>query len=237
MSTCIITGVGSGIGKSTAVELAKRGTYTKFALIGRNESAIRETMDEMSVYMPGDAIDFYNVDLACPEKLPEIVQDIYEKSGDISALLNIAGYTDPQPLLSTSLESFELTYKVNVYSVFMLIRECVKYMKNTGGKILNVASTAGMTPRAGWLSYSSSKAAIISMSETLTAELSEYGIYVYCVSPGRCATKLRTRLAPDEDPNTIMQPIEVAEVICNLVDDNEKCLDGQNIVIRKQLGR
>ncbi len=108
-------------------------------------------------------------------------------------------------------------------------------MKESGGKILNIASTAGMTPRPGWLSYSSSKAAVISMSQTLTEELSEYGILVYCVSPGRCATKLRKRLAPNEDPSTIMQPNEVAEVICDLISDKENCLDGQNIIVRKQL--
>ena len=68
-----------------------------------------------------------------------------------------------------------MTYKVNVFSPFLLIRESVKYMKKSGGKILNVASTEGMTPRPGWLSYSSSKASIISMSQTLTDELSEYG--------------------------------------------------------------
>jgi len=124
---------------------------------------------------------------------------------------------------------------VNVFAPFMFMRECVKYMKDKGGKILNVASTAGMTPRPGWLSYASSKAAVISMSQTLTAELAEYGISVYCVSPGRCATKLRKRLAPDEDPTTIMQPEDVAEVICNLISPNEKCLDGQNIVIRKAI--
>ena len=129
----------------------------------------------------------------------------------------------------------EMTYKINVFSPFILMRESVRYMKKNGGKILNVASTAGMTPRPGWLSYSSSKASVISMSQTLTDELSEYGIKVYCVSPGRCATKLRKRLAPNEDPRTIMQPIEVAEVICDLISDEECCLDGQNIIIRKQI--
>lgn len=74
-----------------------------------------------------------------------------------------------------------------------------------------------------------------SMSETLTAELAEYGIKEYCISPVRCATKLRRRLAPDENPDTIMQPEEVANVICKLVEPEEKCLDGQNIVIRKQI--
>lgn len=233
MATCIITGIGSGIGKATAVMMAQRGYYSHYALIGRNETDIRQTQEEMQRYLPEGSTRIYLIDLSQPEKIPEVVEQVNADFGHIEALLNIAGYTDPKSLLTTTLDSFDLTYRVNVYAPFMFIRECVKYMKHTGGKILNVASTAGMTPRPGWLSYASSKAAVISMSETLTAELSEYGIMVYCVSPGRCATKLRRRLAPDEDPSTIMQPNEVAEVICNLVNPAEQCLDGQNIVIRK----
>ena len=116
------------------------------------------------------------------------------------------------------------------------MREVIKYMKNNekGGKILNVGSTAGITPRPGWISYASSKAAIISASSTLTAELEEYKIKVYCVSPGRCATALRRKLAPDEDPSTIMQPEEVSKIICSLISTDENCLDGQNIVIRRK---
>lgn len=235
MSTCVITGIGSGIGRATAIALAKKNFYDKFALIGRNIEAINDTIEEMKRTITAERIHFYKAELAQPEVIPNIVTQIEKECGDIICLLNIAGYTDPEPLLATTLESFELTYRVNVYTPFMFMRECAKYMREHGGKILNIASTAGMTPRPGWLSYASSKAAVISMSETLTAELAEYGIMVYCVSPGRCATKLRTRLAPDEDPTSIMQPEEVAEVICNLVDPNEHCLDGQNIVIRKQM--
>ena len=231
MGICIITGIGAGIGKATAIKLAQRGFYDGYALVGRNDADIQATMQEMTRYTSN--IRIFKADLSFPETLPAVVKDINDTMGDIDCLLNIAGYTDPKSLLTTTLESFDLTYRINVYSPFILMRECVKYMRNRGGKILNVASTAGMTPRPGWLSYASSKAALISMSETLTAELSEYGIMVYCVSPGRCATKLRRRLAPDEDPTTIMQPQEVAEVICNLIDPNECCLDGQNIVIRK----
>lgn len=231
MGICIITGIGAGIGKATAIKLAQRGFYDGYALVGRNDADIQATLQEMTRYTSN--IRIFKADLSFPETLPAVVKDINDTMGDIDCLLNIAGYTDPKSLLTTTLESFDLTYRINVYSPFVLMRECVKYMRNRGGKILNVASTAGMTPRPGWLSYASSKAALISMSETLTAELSEYGIMVYCVSPGRCATKLRRRLAPDEDPTTIMQPQEVAEVICNLIDPNECCLDGQNIVIRK----
>lgn len=235
MSVCIITGPGSGIGRATAIQLARRGYYDSFALLGRNAEEIQRTMLEMRKY--NGSVRFFQIDFSSPEAIPTLIQDIHESMGEIVALYNIAGYTDPQPLLTTSLESFDQTFRVNVYSPFLLMRECVKYMKSRGGKILNVASTAGMTPRPGWLSYASSKAALISMSQTLTEELSEYGIMVYCVSPGRCATKLRRRLAPDEDPSTIMQPHEVAEVICNLMDPKERCLDGQNIVIRKKLNK
>ena len=238
MSTCIITGSGSGIGKATTIQLAKKGYYSRYALVGRNDDELMATAKVMSEYMPKDNIRIYHLDLAECENIPAVVTQIHRDSdGQIGCLLNIAGYTDPKPLLATSLESFDLTYRINVYAPFVFIRECVKYMKLTGGKILNVASTAGMTPRPGWLSYASSKAALISMSETLTEELSEYGISVYCVSPGRCATKLRKRLAPDEDPSTIMQPEEVADVICDLINPAECCLDGQNIIIRKRIGK
>ena len=233
MKTCVVTGTGSGIGQEVAVLLSHAKEYNNIAMLGRNIEAMRATeklMDKM-----GMDISIWNIDFQYPEEIPSIIEAVYEKYGSIDCLLNIAGHTDPQSLLQTTLDHIEMTYKINVFSPFILMRESVRYMKKNGGKILNVASTAGMTPRPGWLSYSSSKASVISMSQTLTDELSEYGIKVYCVSPGRCATKLRKRLAPNEDPRTIMQPIEVAEVICDLISDEECCLDGQNIIIRKQI--
>ena len=233
MKTCVVTGTGSGIGRQVAIQLSENKQFKNIAMLGRNKKALEETKSLMN--LDGISVSIWDIDLACPEKITKIINDIFTETKSIDALLNIAGYTDPQPLLSTSLESMIMTYNVNVFTPLVLIRECVRYMKKNGGKVLNVASTAGMTPRPGWLSYSSSKAAIISMSSTLSEELAEYGIKVYCVSPGRCATALRRKLAPKEDPTTIMQPNEVAKIICNLIDDNEFCLDGQNIVIRKQI--
>ncbi|MDE6272755.1 MAG: SDR family oxidoreductase [Muribaculaceae bacterium] len=235
MFTCVITGAGSGIGRAVTEALAQKSKFHNFVLLGRNLKALQEVAAVIRIW--GRDVMIIDIDLTYPEKIPAAIESVYEKYGSIDCLLNIAGYTDPQHLLQTSLESMETTYRINVFAPFMLIKECTRYMKRTGGKILNVASTAGMTPRPGWLSYSSSKAAVISMSQTLTEELAEYGIKIYCVSPGRCATKLRKRLAPNENPDTIMQPNEVANVIVNLIDDKEECLDGQNIVIRKQLNR
>lgn len=231
MKTCIITGAGSGIGREASIQISRMGRYDHIALLGRNSAALEETRSLMAADVD---ISIWNADLMDFDCLPEIVRGIYRQTKSIDCLLNIAGYTDPQPLLTTTIENMQQTYGVNVFAPLVLIRECVRYMKKNGGVILNVASTAGMSSRPGWLSYSSSKAAMISMSRTLTDELAEYGIRVFCVSPGRCATNLRKKLAPDEDPSTIMQPDEVAQVICSLLGENGSCLDGQNIVIRKQ---
>jgi 3-oxoacyl-[acyl-carrier protein] reductase len=234
MRTCIITGAGSGIGRATAIDLSNSNTFDTLVIIGRNKARLDETYEKMNKMKDIKKIVF---DLSDLDTIPDLVADIFRYNDRIDCLLNIAGYADPQPLLNITLDNIRETYNVNVFAPLMLIRECVKYMKNNpeGAKILNVASTAGITPRPGWLSYSSSKSAVISMSQTLSEELAEYRIKVYCVSPGRCATALRRRLAPDEDQSTIMQPEEVSEIICRLVSEEGRCLDGQNIIIRRKM--
>lgn len=233
MRTCIITGASSGIGQATAIKISNIGEFTNIVLIARRHQELDKTKKLMNQNANIVIIDF---DLSDLDGIPKIVEQIYNQCGSIDCLLNIAGYTEPQSLLTTTIENIKKTYQINVFSVFLLIRECVKYMKASkqGCKILNVASTAGITPRPGWLSYASSKAAIVSMSQTLAEELAEYRIKVYCISPGRCATALRRKLAPSEDQSQIMQPEEVGEIITQLISQNEHCLDGQNIVIRKK---
>jgi len=76
---------------------------------------------------------------------------------------------------------------------------------------------------------------VVSLSATLAEELAGSGIKIYTISPGRTATELRRKLAPDEDPTSIMQPEQVARVIRTLMSDDELTLDGQNIVVRQQL--
>lgn len=233
MRTCIITGAGSGIGRAAAIEIAKLHEFTDLVLIGRREGKLQETAGMIGDHLHVHILPF---DLARLEKIPDIVKNIYDVCKSINCLLNVAGYTDPQPLLTTTLENMEKTYAINVFAPFMLSRECVKYMRSNtdASKILNVASTAGISARPGWLSYASSKASVVAMSQTLAEELAEYNIKVYCVSPGRCATDLRRILAPSEDPSTIMQPEDVGYILATLISGKEHCLDGQNIVIRKK---
>ncbi|MBS4218971.1 SDR family oxidoreductase [Bacillus sp. FJAT-49711] len=230
--TCIITGASRGIGRAIAISLSFREDIANFILISRTESGLEETALLMNT---SKNIEAFGLDLTRYKEVAGVIQEMGNKYGTIDMLINVAGYANPKSLLETSIEDWEKTYRINVHSIFNITKEAVKFMKKTGGQILNVASTAGSSARPGWLSYASSKAAIINMSQTLSEELSDYGILVYCISPGRCATELRKILAPDEDPSTIMQPEHVGEVVNQLLSADGVCLDGQNIVVRKQV--
>lgn len=230
--TCVITGASRGIGRAIAIAMSKREDISNFILIARTSQGLEETASLMD---NSKNTELFPLDLTDYQQVNKTIQQVGERYGTIDILINVAGYANPKSLLETSVEDWEKTYRVNVHSLFNITKETVKFMKRTGGKILNVASTAGSSARPGWLAYASSKAALISISQTLSEELSEYGILVYCISPGRCATELRKILAPDEDPSTIMQPEDVGDVVYHLLSDTGMCLDGQNIVVRKQL--
>ncbi len=227
---CVITGASQGIGRAAAIRMSREPDVTTLVLIARNGAGLEETATALE---PGTArVDLIPYDLMDLDGIPELVRGIHERHGSIDLLLNIAGYADPQSLLDTTTDNIVATYTVNVFAMLVLIREATRFMYDRPAKILNIASTAGITSRPGWLAYASSKAAVVSLSATLADELAGTGIKVYSISPGRTATELRRKLAPEEDPSTIMQPHHVADVIAQLMNDAEITLDGQNIVVR-----
>lgn len=230
--TCVITGASQGIGQAAAIRMSRDPGITGIALIARNADGLRDTAAQMD--RSGKEIRCYPYDLGDLDGIPALMRGINDEFGSVDILLNIAGYADPQSLLDTTNDNIVRTYTINVFAMMVLIREAVRYMYDRPSKILNVASTAATTSRPGWLTYASSKAAVVSMSTTLADELAGTGIKVYTISPGRCATDLRRILAPEEDLSTIMQPSQVADVIATLVDDAENTLDGQNIVVRQK---
>jgi 3-oxoacyl-[acyl-carrier protein] reductase len=228
----VITGASQGIGRATAIRLGGDPQVSGLALIARDAGKLAATRDSIA---DGTDVEIYPYDLADLDGIPDLVRSIARRFGSIEILCNIAGHADPKALLDTTTENVVRTYTVNVLAMIVLIREAVRAMRHHPAKILNVASTAATTSRPGWLAYASSKAAVVSLSATLSDELAGSGIKVYTISPGRCATDLRRVLAPEEDMTTIMQPEEVADVIAKLLDDAETTLDGQNIIVRKQV--
>ena len=227
---CVVTGASQGIGRAAAIRMSREPDVSVVVLIARNADGLAKTAAAMKG--EGKRIEQIPYDLMDLDGIPDLMHRIHDEFGSIDILLNIAGYADPQSLLDTTAENIVMTYTINVFAMMLLCREATRYMYDRPAKILNVASTAGITSRPGWLAYASSKAAVVSMSATLADELAGSGIKVYSISPGRTATDLRRKLAPEEDLTKIMQPAQVADVIASLMSDNETTLDGQNIVVR-----
>lgn len=194
MKTCVITGATSGIGRAVAIDISCSKEYDNIVILGRKQEELLKTVSMMN---KDKNISYKIIDLMELNRIPAIIEEIIKENETIDCLINVAGYTDPAPLLATSIENLETTYTVNVFAPIVLIRETVRYMKDNknGGKILNVGSTAGMTPRPGWISYASSKAAIIAVSNTLSAELEEYKIKVYCVSPRKMCYSFKKKIS------------------------------------------
>jgi 3-oxoacyl-[acyl-carrier protein] reductase len=231
----LVTGASQGIGRASAVKLSRDPSITDVVLIARNAEGLDSTVAACTADGGATAqVHPIAYDLADLEGIPDLVTSIHERHGSIDILLNIAGYAEPKSLLDTTAKNLVTTYTVNVFAMLLLTREVVRWMQGRPTKIVNIASTAGITARPGWVAYASSKAAVVSLSQTLSEELAGTGVKIYAISPGRTATELRRKLAPEEDPSTIMQPDAVAEVIAMLVHEGERTLDGQNIIVRQQ---
>lgn len=232
MKTCVITGASQGIGRATAIRMAREPDTGGLALVARSADALAETI--ACLPSTGAEVEAFPYDLADLDGIAGLVGRIVARFGQIDQLCNIAGYADPRSLLDTNNTNLVRTYTVNVLAMMALTREVIRTIHDRPAKIVNIASTAGITSRPGWLAYASSKAAVVSFSTSLADELAGTGIKVYTISPGRTATDLRRKLAPEEDMTTIMQPDQVADVIATLLRDTESVLDGQNIIVRKQ---
>ena len=178
--TCVITGASQGIGQAAAIRMSSDPGVTGIALIARNADGLRDTAAQMD--HSGKEIRCYAYDLGDLDGIPGLMRRINDEFGSVDILLNIAGYADPQSLLDTTNDNIVRTYTINVFAMMVLIREAVRYMYDRPSKILNVASTAATTSRPGWLTYASSKAAVVSMSTTLADELAGTGIKIYTIA-------------------------------------------------------
>jgi len=234
MSKCImVTGASKGIGAATVERFFYADNdVTDFVLLARESSAFTAFMEKLRADNPYDKkTAAYAIDLADRSRTVGLLNDVMDNHGKVDILVNNAGYTAPCAMQQVDFADFERTISVNLYAPFTIVQELL-HNGNTFELIVNIASTAGMNGRPGWLTYSASKAALITMSEVMKEELAIYGTRVVCISPGRCATDLRKTLAPDEDPSTIMQPAHVAGVIEMLASDIGRFVDSRNLVVR-----
>lgn len=229
----LVTGGGRGIGRSIAVELSSQGYSV--AVVSRTESELLETVALCKENKIGAYQEFLALanDVTSEREVTHAIHTSERELGPIQLLVNNAGFVDPVGLLEMSGENWNQTVATNLTAVFLTCREFARGAKGRGGKIVNIASTAGLSARPGWSAYAASKAAVVNLSATLSEELRQYGIRVYCIAPGRTATALRQRLAPREDQAKILQPAAIARLVALLASDAGMHLDDQVILIRQ----
>ena len=175
-----------------------------------------------------------DVDVANESSVISLFGFVREHFGRLDALINCAGYVEPEGVFSTTLENWEKTITINLTGTFLCCKYASLLMKQNGGKIINIASTAGLTPRPGWSAYAAAKSGVINFSSAVAEELAAYDIKIFVICPGRTATPLRKILAPTEDPKSIMQPDTVADTIVFCLTDAANPIEGQPILVRER---
>ena len=159
---CVITGASQGIGRAAAVEMSRQPEVSTIILIARSAEGIAGTAAAME---PGKDVRLVAYDLGPARGHPGARGgDLRASTAAIDLLLNIAGYAEPKSLLDTTVENLVKTFSINVFQMLVLIREMVRFSDGRPAKVLNVASTAGITARPGWVAYAASKAAVVNLS-------------------------------------------------------------------------
>ena len=134
------------------------------------------------------------------------------------------------PVAQIKTSDWDLNFGVNVRGMFLLSRALLPFMQQRGkGAIVNISSKLGKEGSAMRAAYSASKHAVIGFTSSLALEMRSHGIRVNAICPGPVATPLRAKNYPNEDPQTITQPEEIAQVILFLCCDDSEAINGAAI--------
>ncbi|WP_298495231.1 glucose 1-dehydrogenase [uncultured Maritimibacter sp.] len=187
--TAIVTGGGSGFGAGIARKFASEGATVWVADI--NLDAARAIAQEID----GKAVA---VDVARNDSVAAMVS----QTGPVDILVNNAGITHlPKPMEEVDEDEFDRVLAVNAKSVYLTARHMVPLMKAAGrGAILNVASTAGISPRANLNWYNASKGWMITATQTMAVELAPFGIRVNALAPVAGETPLLASFMGEDTP-------------------------------------
>ncbi len=239
----VVTGGGKGIGESIARKLSEQGA--KLTLMGRNKDTLDATVSSLQ---NAQAVV---CDVSDEAKVQSAFVQAVERFGNISILVNNAGIADSAPFAKTTLEQFQKIMNINVTGTFLCTREVLPAMLDSkAGRIVNIASTAGLEGSAYIAPYSASKHAMIGLTKSLAMETIGTSITVNAVCPGYTDTEMaqlavdtaasktgksvdeaRAMIAKQNPQKRMIHPDEVAEMVAWLCEQNSSGITGQAIMI------
>jgi len=220
-----ITGAYSGLGAALSRLLAKKGY--KLVLGGRNKAELQRFIDEIKKVTDAVAV---TMDVRKKDDCKRFIKAAEESFGRLDLLINNAGIWKLAKVEDAKEEDIKNIFETNVFGPIYCAQAAISVMKKQGkGFILNIGSTAGIDYKSSFVAYGSSKAALISLTGCLRAELEGTGIKVAAVSPGGMKTNL-FRSEPEKNLDEYMDPDSVAEKILDYI---ENPTDEWHLVIRR----
>jgi NAD(P)-dependent dehydrogenase (short-subunit alcohol dehydrogenase family) len=213
MSVAIVTGASRGLGRALARSLAQRGW--NLVIDARGEGALLEVARELSEVTKVAAIAGDVADDAHRRELVEAARQM----GGLDLLVNNASLLGPSPqpdLADYPPDVLERVYQVNVFAPLRLVQLAVPLLRQSGGRILNVTSDAGVEGYEGWGGYGSSKAALEQLSNVLAAEHPD--LRVYWVDPGDMNTAMHQEAFPGEDISDRPPPEDSVPGLLELIE-------------------
>lgn len=209
----IITGGGRGLGQQIAEVYAEMGC--QLALCSRNKGNCDEVA-EMLVREYGVKAKSYALDVTSESQVEEVVAQILEDFGKIDILVNNSGATWGAPVEEMPLEAWNKVMNVNVTGTFLMSKAVGKHMiERKYGKIINIASAAGLTVRppevTNTIGYTTSKAAVIHFSKDLAMKWARHNIYVNAIAPGMFRTKM-TKGTLEQKEDKVLETIPLNKI-------------------------
>lgn len=220
-----ITGAAGTLGQAVAKAFSKRGANC--LLIDRNADLLR------TIYGEGQQDKIFALDLMNRDDLVAAVKKYETRFGPTDILCNLAGgFSMGSPVHATSPGELNDMFDVNTRSIFNTAHAIVPSMlARGGGRIVNVAATAGLRGGANMSAYAVSKSAVIRITESMSAELRERNINVNCVLPSIIDTPANRAAMPNEDPKRWVSPDALADVILFLSSPAARAIHGAAIPV------
>ena len=236
----LITGGSSGIGKSIALTYAKAGA--KVVVASRKQENLDKVVEEIKEL--GRESLAIATDVKIPEQVDNMVKQTVNNFGRLDIMINNAGRGIPTEPLEISIKEWNHVLKLNLTGVFLGCIAAGKVMiEQKQGKIINIASTAGVVGSPGMMHYSVAKAGVIMLTKNLATSWAEHNINVNCIAPGFTLTErvIQWGILPsdkNEDgkllPRLLRPPIpqNIADLALFLATSASDQITGELLIIR-----
>ncbi len=235
----VVTGAGSGIGRSTAVRFAEEEAIVVSVDIDAQAAASTSEMVEEH----GGTCCWYESDVSDSEAASEIATDIIQRFGSLDVLVTAAGISVGKTVPDTLPEEWDKIFAVNVKGTYLWMRASIPLMRKSGGSVVAIASQLAVSGGISNAAYVATKGAIVSLCRTAANDHAAEGIRINCILPGATETPLLERsFARFEDPAPYIErslsrhplgrfgkPEEVAEAAVFLASDDSSFTTGSEL--------